>query len=190
MQIASARLQHAPATCVNTTSRRNRYVRHATRACAMRFEPVAANKAAWATAWKILHFRSRRAPMAPFARLRCTCQRCWQPRTRQTDGACSHSVYGGRPADASQICAFAARPRRRRRRAERVPHTRYTPRPLARETSQNYTPRPLARETSHAKRAQTMHSVGESRHPDRRRPRAVPLVLGGISDREVHGEES
>ena len=100
VQIASARLQHAPATCVNTTSRRNRYVRHATRACAMRFEPVAANKAAWATAWKILHFRGRRAPKAPLARPRCTVQRCWQPRTRQTGGACSLHTYGGRPADA------------------------------------------------------------------------------------------
>ena len=139
---------------------------------------------------EIMPSRGRCAPTAPFARPRCPFQRCWQPRTRQTGGACSHSVYGGRPADASQICAFAARPRRGRGRAEREPHTRYTPRPLARETSQNYTPRPLARETSHAKQARTMYSVGESRDPDRRRPRAVPLVLGRLSDREVHGSES
>ena len=162
MQIASARLQHAPATCVNTTSRRNRYVRHATRACAMRFEPVAANKAAWATAWKILHFRGRRAPMAPLARPRYTCQRCWQPRRRATAGACSLHTCGGRPADARPDLRYDSPP---------TPPPRSPPLPTPAHTK-------------------TMHSVGESRDPDRGRPRAVPLVLGRLSDREVHGAES
>ena len=157
MQIASARLQDAPATCVNITNRRNRYVRHATRACAMRFEPVAANKAAWATAWKILHFRGRRAPKAPLARPRCTVQRCWQPRTRQTGGACSLHTYGGRPAD--------ARPDLRHRAAAAIP----TP------------PHPPTR--------QTHQIIGESRYINSGRPRALPLVLGRLSDREVHGAE-
>ena len=39
-------------------------------------------------------------------------------------------------------------------------------------------------------RAKTITHVGEGRNFNRGRPRAVPLVLGRLPDREVHGAES
>ena len=80
---------------------------------------------------------------------------------RRKGGRCALRSAASRPAHAAAAAA---------------PHTYHT----------HDTPRPLARAT----RAQTISNVGEGRNFNSGRPRAVPLVLGRLPDREVHGSES
>ena len=82
-------------------------------------------------------------------------------RLRRKAGRCASRSEPSRPAHAAAAAA---------------PHTYHT----------HDTPRPLARAT----RAQTISNVGEGRNFNSGRPRAVPLVLGRLPDREVHGSES
>ena len=82
-------------------------------------------------------------------------------RARRKAGRCAPRSAPSRPARAAAAAA---------------PHTYHT----------HDTPRPLARAT----RAQTISNVGEGRNFNSGRPRAVPLVLGRLPDREVHGSES